>query len=387
MTFEAQGQLQFKTGLRMAILGARGIPARYGGFETFAEQLAVRLVERGHHVTVYAETDQRGQVDSVYKGVRVRHMMLPKLGAASVIAFDCRSLWDARRGHDVVYMLGYGAAWACWLPRFFGTPVWLNVDGLEWARSKWGRVAKVYLRWMEWFSSWVPTRVIADARAISDHYLRAYPHGSPCSYIAYGAPQVDGSAVDPALLSQWGLQVGRFLLVVARAEPENHLSEMIQGFLMHPCPWPLVVVGDVSGATPYQRHLLSIAGDRVHFVGGIYDSRELTCLRTYAAFYLHGHSVGGTNPSLLEALACGSRVIAHDNVFNREVARDVAEYFKTPEELALCIQRMINMDPKDREFRVQQARSIISDHYTWEKIADQYEALMLAQIVNGQAPQ
>ena len=129
--------------LRVAILGTKGIPASYGGFETFAEQLAVRLVARGHQVTVYAEAeDGPAPADTFHQGVRVRFQRRPHWGPASVLAYDCASLWDARRGYDLVYMLGYGAAWACWWPRVFGTPVWINVDGLEWARSKWGRAAR-----------------------------------------------------------------------------------------------------------------------------------------------------------------------------------------------------------------------------------------------------
>ena len=150
--------------LKLALLGTRGIPAGYGGFETFAQQLAVRLARRGHQVTVYAEADRAGLPDSWYEGVRIRHIQRPRWGATSVIAYDCGCLRDARRGYDLLYMLGYGAAWACWWNRkILGQKVWLNVDGLEWARSKWGRVARGYLRAMEWVSSWAPTRVLADA--------------------------------------------------------------------------------------------------------------------------------------------------------------------------------------------------------------------------------
>ena len=380
MTLEAPDHAHYGNGMRLAILGTRGIPARYGGFETFAEQLAVRLVERGHHVTVYAESDHPAKPDTIYRGVRIRHVVPPKWGSASVIAFDCLSLWDARSGHDVVYMLGYGAAWACWLPRSFGTPVWLNVDGLEWARSKWGRLARIYLRLMEWFSSWVPTRVIADAQGIANHYTNAYPRGVPCSFIAYGALQANAVDFNPAPLLTWGLAQQGYVLVVARAEPENHLLEMVQGFLMQACSWPLIVVGDVSGASAYQRQLVSLACDRVRFVGAIYDPELLMCLRVHSACYLHGHSVGGTNPSLLEALACGNLVLAHDNVFNQEVARDAAQYFRTPEQLAACIQAVFAMTPEQRQFQTSRAREIIDSHYTWDHITDQYERLMRVQL-------
>ena len=366
-------------GLRVAILGTRGIPAGYGGFETFAEQLATRLAARGHQITVYAEAEGPVPPDAQYRGVRVRYRRRPHWGGASTLAYDCACLWDACRGYDLVYMLGYGAAWACWWPRLFGVPVWINVDGLEWARSKWGKLARVYLRAMEWVSSRAPTRVLADAQAIADRYTRLYPHGAPCSFIAYGADLVDQSQADASVPVQWGLVSGGYLLVVARPEPENHILEIIQGYLLHGGRWPLVVVGAVMGGTAYQRQLLALAGEQVRFLGGIYDPAQLQSLRLHAACYLHGHSVGGTNPSLLEALACGNWVLAHDNPFNREVARTSAVYFSSPEELAAGIEQCVTATAAERLARSQQARRIVQEYYTWEDIANAYETLMHAQ--------
>ncbi|SDM30782.1 Glycosyltransferase involved in cell wall bisynthesis [Oryzisolibacter propanilivorax] len=368
--------------LRVAILGTRGIPAGYGGFETFAEQLAVRLAARGHHITVYAEADGRAPgLDRQYHGVRVRQRRRPHWGPASTLAYDCACLWDARRGHDLVYMLGYGAAWACWLPRAFGgTPVWINVDGLEWARSKWGPGARLYLRAMEWLATRSATRLIADARAIAERMRTRYPRGAPCSFAAYGAEEgARPQPEDAALLARWGLHSGGYLLAVARPEPENHVLEIIEGCLAQPGALPLVVVGDVQGRTPYQRRLLAHASERVRFVGGVYQPAQLRCLRLHAAAHLHGHSVGGTNPSLLEALACGNWVIAHDNPFNREVARDAADYFGTPAELARALARHAGALDAERTRRSALARAIVAQHYTWEHITDRYEALMQAQ--------
>ena len=363
--------------LKIAILGTRGIPAAYGGFETFAEQLATRLVARGHQVTVYAEADGAAlPEDQDFQGVRVRFRRRPRWGAASVLAYDCACLWDARKGYDLVYMLGYGAAWACWLPRWFGVPVWINVDGLEWARSKWNAVARAYLRVMEWVASRAATRVIADAQAIADRFVNKYPRCAPCSFIAYGAEWVDESLVDPGVLARWELQPYRYALVVARPEPENHIEEIIRGYVLHGGAWPLVVVGGVTGATPYQRRLLAMASDKIRFVGGVYDAAQLQSLRVHAGCYLHGHSVGGTNPSLLEALACGNWVIAHDNPYNREVARDAAAYFKTPEQLAHHLSQWVGSADGQREERSRRARQIVARHYTWEGIVDAYETLM-----------
>lgn len=369
--------------LRIAILGTRGIPAGYGGFETFAEQLAVRLAARGHQVTVYAEAEGRAPgPDRCHQGVRVRERRRPHWGPASTLAYDSACLWDARRGHDLVYMLGYGAAWACWLPRALGTPVWINVDGLEWARSKWSAPARLYLRCMEWLAPRTATRLIADAQAIAARMQERYPRGAPCSFIAYGAEPV-GQA-DPARLAQWGLEPGGYLLAVARPEPENHVLEIIEGCLLQPAALPLVVVGQVrADGSDYQRRLLALAGPRVRFIGGVYEPAQLQSLRLHAACHLHGHSVGGTNPSLLEALACGNWVIAHDNPFNREVARDAADYFADPAALAAALAAWAATPPAQRRARAARARQIIARHYSWEQIADRYEALALEQCRTG----
>ncbi|ODS90857.1 MAG: hypothetical protein ABS45_14515 [Comamonas sp. SCN 65-56] len=371
--------------LRIAILGARGIPADYGGFETFAEQLATRWAARGHAVTVYAEHGGARPPDHEYCGVHVRYRRRPSWGSASVLAYDCACLWDARRGYDLVYMLGYGAAWACWWPRLSGTPVWINVDGLEWARSKWSRLARTYLRLMEWVATRSATRLIADAQAIAEHFRQRYSRGAPCSFIAYGAEPVRADECDASTLTltRWNLEPGRYLLVVARPEPENHLLEIILGYLQQPMDCPLIVVGAVTGATGYQRALLEHASVRVRFIGGVYDPGLLRCLRVHAACHLHGHSVGGTNPSLLEAMACGNWIIAHDNPYNREVARDAASYFSTPDELARCLQAWRERTAAEQARRAARARQIVAQHYDWERIVDAYEALALEQCARG----
>lgn len=369
--------------MKLALLGTRGIPAAYGGFETFAEQLAVRLVQRGHQVTVYAEADQAGLPDTWYQGVRIRHIYRPHWGPASVIGYDCRCLSDARHEYDLLYMLGYGAAWACWWARtVWGQKVWLNVDGLEWSRSKWGWLACTYLRVMEWVSSWAPNRVLADAQAIADRYRRLYPNGAPCSFIPYGAPLVDIGAQSelPDVLARFGLQASGYVLVVARPEPENHLLEIVEGHARSACDWPLVVVGDVKPVNSYQRRLLAQASHRVRFIGGVYTPQVLTGLRLHAACHVHGHSVGGTNPSLLEALACGNVVVAHDNPFNREVARDAALYFQSAAQLTECLDSVSAWTPVARQMATECARTIVARYYTWVHITDAYESLMRAEV-------
>jgi glycosyltransferase involved in cell wall biosynthesis len=276
-------------------------------------------------------------------------------------------------------MLGYGAAWACWWPRVWGTPVWINVDGLEWVRSKWGFVARQYLKFMESVAARAATRLIADAEAIAQRFRQQYPRGAQCTTIAYGADVVDATLVSKKHLPDWGLEPGRYFLVVARPEPENHILEMIEGYLQHDTQWPLVVVGDITGATAYQRRLLALRSERVMLIGAIYDHQKLTALRAHTALYLHGHSVGGTNPSLLEAMACGNLVLAHDNVFNREVAGDSASYFKTANDLAPAICSLFRLSQDCLSIRRQQLQNRVRTQYSWDSIVDKY-VHMLAEL-------
>lgn len=363
----------------MAILGCRGIPAQYGGFETFAEQLSVRLAAKGHKVTVYAESDSGNFVNSIYRGVEVRAVPVPQWRAASVIGFDIKCLWDARREFDVVYMLGYAAAFACWLPKINGVPVWVNIDGIEWKRSKWGPLARLYLRTMEWLTSKVATRVIADAQAMATHFEQCYGGNTPCSYVAYGAPTIDHLA-DPGSLARWGLSAGNYLLVVARIEPENHVLEIIKGFQASDCRVPLVVVGDYQRPTHYCKALIESDLSGIHLLGGVFEPELLLQLRLGACAYIHGHSVGGTNPSLLEAMGCGNVVLAHDNPFNREVLGDAGLYFSSPPDLAAALCRFNQMPWSERNSRSAQVRHTVATRYTWDLIADQYETLLLKDV-------
>lgn len=365
--------------LRVAILGTRGIPARYGGFETFAEQLALRLVARGFQVTVYAEGAPSSALTSTdYRGVRVQTVPVPRWGAASVIAYDVRSIWHARRGFDLVYMLGYGAAFACWLPRLFGTAVWINLDGLEWARSKWSAPARLWLRTMEWAATRAANRLIADADAIRCRVLSVYPRAAPCSFVAYGA-EIQRQSADGDLLPTLGLARHSYFVVVARVEPENHIAEIIDAYQRYREQGganALVIVGNAQGHAPYCRRVVSTMVPGLRWLGPVYDAPMLQALRTGAVAYLHGHSVGGTNPSLLEALGCGSLVIAHRNVFNEEVLGDLGWYFDSSDELARHMREVEGLGPQEREGRRTAAWERIEKRYSWEGVVDAYEQLI-----------
>lgn len=358
----------------LAILGTRGIPARYGGFETFAEELALRLANKGIDVTVYCEAGTNEQPTS-YQGIRLVYLPSPACGPMTTILFDLLCLWNARKAYNVVYMLGYGAAPFCLIPRLWGSKVWLNVDGIEWARAKWSTVAKLYFKAMEWFSTWVPDLIIADAEGIKTHLEHRYRRLPHCTVIPYGAPIVE-TPPDTAILSEWGLIPQEYYLVVARIEPENHVREIVEGFKSSESSIPLVIVGNHNFGTAYANSLVLLADENVRFIGGIYDKEKLQALRYHSLAYFHGHSVGGTNPSLLEALGCGNLIIAHDNVYNREVTGEIGFYFKSPEDIPALTLRVEQLTDEEKKNLATKAISRIREKYDWDKIADSYLQLL-----------
>jgi glycosyltransferase involved in cell wall biosynthesis len=353
--------------MRLAILGARGIPARYGGFETFAEQLAVRLVERGHEVTVFCEASTE-QADGEYKGAKLHRVRAYALGPLSTIAYDARCLWQARSAFDVIYMLGYGSSALCWVPRIWGVQVWINMDGLEWARGKWGTFARWYLRLAEAIAMRTPDRIIADSAAIKANLQSRHRQLPPCDVIPYGCEIVPAARLEE--LRSFGLEAGAYYLVVCRFEPENLVREIVEGFLNSDTRARLVLVGDNTRKSAYVASLAKYKSDRLLFTGAVYDQPRIQALRYFCRAYLHGHSVGGTNPSLLEAMGCGNVVIASDNPFNREVLGDTGLFFADSAAVTACI-HAIDAAPDLVRFK-HGVLERVKRFYTWDRITDYY---------------
>lgn len=369
--------------LKMAILGSKGIPAAYGGFETFAEHLAVGLTARGVDVTVYCEAG--AELPPSYREVRLEYLPAVPLGFLTTILFDLRCLWHARRDFDVVYMLGYGASLFCFIPRLWGKEVWINMDGIEWRRSKWNRIGRLYLRIMERCALSTANRVIADAEGVRQSLRQRHRDLRHCSVIAYGA-EPPRDEPPPGLLLEWSLAPQQYHLVVCRIEPENHVLEIVQGFLASKSRYPLVVVGNIASGTAYAKRLQEYASERVRFIGTVFEPGKLQALRYHCNAYFHGHSVGGTNPSLLEALACGSLVIAHDNDFNREVVDTAGHYFAEAGQIPALIEELENLDGEGRQRLRQTAREIVGARYTWDRIVGQYHDLLAAAVSDDCRP-
>ncbi len=359
--------------MKLAILGTRGIPARYGGFETFTEELSSRLVSRGIEVTVYCEATGEGR-PATHGNVKLVYLSSPKLGPFTTILFDLLCLWHARRDYDVDYMLGYGAALFCFLPKLWGTKVWINMDGIEWQRAKWSFFAKSYFKIMEAIAVRTADRIIADAQGIRKFLMNRHSFKTPCSVIPYGSQIIEN--VQASVLSKYDLKPYDYYLVVCRMEPENHVMEILRGFAASKSRCHLIVIGNHMANTAYGRKLNLVKDERIRFVGALYDQAKLSGLRYYCRAYIHGHSVGGTNPSLLEALGCGNPIIAHDNVFNREVAGEIGAYFRTSDDITQCIEKVDTMKAEERAMLSNAGKNRIRECYNWDMITDRYSELL-----------
>lgn len=323
----------------VSILGIRGIPARHGGFETFAEQLSIYLERQGWLVSVYCQEDGKGKVSiESWRGIELVHVPVGARGAAGTILFDLRSFWHAfRRGSRNWLVLGYGTGGLAILARLLGVRQVTNMDGFEWKREKWSIGAKVWLWINEYCAGSASRLLIADHPVIYDYLLRKYRR-TDCKMIPYGGCIPDS---DPSCLAELGLADSSFCTLIARPEPENSILEIVTAYSARRRNVYLVVLGHYDTGNSYHKAVLQAASDEVIFLGAVYDSRAVGALRRASLVYFHGHTVGGTNPSLVEALAAGNPVIARDNQFNRWVAGEGGLYFSDIGECDAAICRVL----------------------------------------------
>lgn len=359
----------------LCIMGTRGVPAAHGGFETFAEQLSCYLAGRGWRVTVYCQEDGDGPVrEDTWQGVHRVIIPVARGGAAGTVVFDWLSTRHAiRAGHPLLLTLGYNTALFCLAYRLAGRSNLINMDGIEWRRDKWGKFAKTWLWLNERFGCWFGTHLVADHPEIARHLATRIPAGK-ITMIPYGAPRID--AADPAAIAALGLTPGRYIVLIARAEPENSVREVVAAFSRRHRGLTLVVLGNYTPETnAYHAAVLAVAGSEVVFPGAIYDARVVESLRFHALFHVHGHRVGGTNPSLVEALGAGNAVLAHDNPFNRWVAADAAVYFTDEDSCAEQLDRLAGDAGLLERLRAAGRRQH-ENHFTWPRVLAAYEQLL-----------
>ena len=370
--------------MKIALVGTRGIPANYGGFETFAEELSTRLAARGHDVTVYCRTNNVETRAPSYRGVRLVHLPTIAHKYFDTLAHTGFSTLHLllRRADVALYCNGANAIFT-WIPRATGIPTALNVDGLERQRKKWNALARGWYRLSERWSTWMPTAMISDARVIERYYLETYGKRSHC--IAYGADL--GAVESRAALDRLGLAPGGYFLYVSRMEPENNALLVVKAFEKVKTDKRLIMVGDAPYAADYIRSVRATADPRILFPGAIYGPGYAE-LQSHCWAYIHATEVGGTHPALIEAMGRGAPVLYLRTPENDEVAGEAGVgYEKDEADLAAALARVCAMSDAERSTCGAKAREVAGARYDWERVADQYESLFRSLLAPHGSPE
>jgi glycosyltransferase involved in cell wall biosynthesis len=355
--------------VRFAILGTRGIPARYGGFETFAEELSTRLVARGHIVTVYCREKYS---ETVYRGVRLKYLPTIRHKYFDTLAHTCIStlhLAGSGRYDALLYCNAANAVFTA-LPRLLGMPVALNVDGLERNRKKWNSLAKTWYRISERLATWMPNAVVTDAQSIAVYYQEKYRRSS--EMIPYGAEV--GPVETSAVLARLDLEHRRYFLYVSRMEPENNALLVRQAFEQVRTPFKLALIGDAPYAADYIGRVRATSDPRVVIPGAIYGE-EYRELGSHCFAYVHATEVGGTHPALIEAMGRGALTLYLDNAENAEVAGGAGLPFQR-DTLTQVLERVLEMPEAERETYRMKAQERVRTRYSWDAVTDAYEKLL-----------
>jgi glycosyltransferase involved in cell wall biosynthesis len=360
--------------MRIAILGSRGYPSTYSGFETLVRELAPALAERGHEVTVYGRHRRPGTAEQWHDGVRVVATPAIPSKSLSTISGALTSGRHARReGFDCAVAVNLATVPIAMRLQAAGCPVVLNVDGIEWQRRKWGRVGRLTFRGLAEAAVRSSVTLVADSRAIQAYYYMTF--GRTPEYISYGshAKHLD----DDRHVRRLSLSSGAYLLVVARVTPENQIDLILDAYLDSGVEQQLVVVGSANYGSPTERRLRDLAAARrIVWLGHVADQALLEQLWAHTALYIHGHSVGGTNPSLLQALGLGAPTLAFDSPFNREVLGDDDRYFFSREagDLGRAIREVTTGERTT--IGGEDARERVRAAYAWPAVVESYEELL-----------
>ncbi|MCJ7577157.1 MAG: DUF1972 domain-containing protein, partial [candidate division Zixibacteria bacterium] len=323
--------------MKIAITGIRGIPANYGGFETFAEELATRLVKRGHEVTVYGRKNNVKTSDKFYKGVRLVILPTIKHKYLDTVAHTFISvLHILGQKYDLVLICNAANSIFSWIPRLSGKRVLVNVDGIERKRKKWNKLGKAYYHLSEWLSTFLPDGIVTDAKVIQDYYWDHY--AKPSCMIAYGAST--SRKISPDKIREFGLEPEKYVLYVSRLEPENNAHLVIQAFEQVKTDFKLAIVGDALYAPEYIRELKSTKDPRIVFLGYVFGERY-KALQQNAYCYVQATEVGGTHPALVEALGYGNCVLFLNTPEHREVTGNCAISFSSVTDLKEKLQRVL----------------------------------------------
>lgn len=360
--------------MNIALIGTRGVPANYGGFETFYEELGKRLAERGHDVTVYCRDSYYPEKMNEYCGMKLVYLPNLKKKSLDTLSHTFYSILHAiRQPYDVYMVCNAANSPVLLIPRLLGKRIAINTDGLEWKRGKWGKVARTYYKICERISTILAHRVVADSRGIQDYYASEYK--ADTTFIPYGA--YPSQSQRPELLEKLGIQPGEYFLQITRFEPENNPLLTIQAFKKLTTDKKLVVIGGVPYESEYSRTISNEAAGNPNIIlpGSIYDKELLNEIWCNCFAYIHGNEVGGTNPALLQTMASGCFTIAIDVSFSRDVLADAGIFFKNNiQSLANQMQWSLDHGNELGSYKSLAVDRIKLD-YSWDKVTDDYEKL------------
>lgn len=359
--------------MKIAILGTRGIPNYYGGFEHISEYVSAGLVKKGHSVTVYNSHNHPYKAD-IWNGVNIQHCYDPEylIGTAGQFIYDLNCLIDARRKKfDVVLMMGYtsSSVWGMLYPK--KSAIITNMDGLEWKRSKYSKPVQQFLKYAEKLAIKHSHFYISDSRVIKDYLENKYDIVS--EYIPYGADLI--SEIEREQLDTVQAKKEDYFLLMARMEPENNIETILEGFNNSNSNRMFKVLGDTSNRFGQYIRERFKNDERIQFKGAIFDTAKVRMMQNSSHLYFHGHSVGGTNPSLLEAMASEALIAAHDNPFNKSVLHSDAFYFSDADGVRDLVEN-VQRNGTERAM-VKNNVHKIAFQFNWEKIVNEYEAFIL----------
>jgi len=364
--------------LRIGVLGIRGVPSTYSGYETFLTAMLPELAARGHDITTYV----RGEDDGVaeWKGIKRRHLPSVESKAFETISHTAVGSVAARLSgeHDVLLCCNVACALFTWLPAHTGLPVVLNVDGIEWIRGKWGTFARRTFKVAARMAKFSATTLIADCEEMRSIYLREF--GADSEVIPYCWPGLNDDK-DPSeivrLVNDLDLKERGYNLIGGRLNPENNIARIARSYIETDNPLPLVVLGAANYDSPERRAIerLMRQDDRIRFLGHIGDRSTYGALVGCSSIYFHGHSVGGMNPGLVEALGCGARIAAFETPFNRETVGDAAYLFPNPDTAARDAMQAFDLIDEE-ELRISAAKRARED-FSVERVANEYERVLV----------
>ena len=361
----------------IAFIGSKGIPANYGGFETFVDEVSLGLKKRGYEITVVGDAEQKEQMKGrqEYNGIQLYYSRFVKSKAP--VRFYVESMLIGMKKSDIIYSCGSGGGYFSFLPGLFGKILITNTDGMGWIRDKYSPLKKKLLKSLIYFTSKWSQYIVYDSKGIEEVFERVFKRTHNGVILEYGAYynkfiEIDNKQSNE-VLTKYNLTKNQYHLLVSRLEPENNVEIIIQGYVLSDKKFPLIIVGNVM-ETDYVQKLKRYENDNIRFIGGIYNKDELEIVRANAYTYLHGHSVGGTNPSLLEAMASKNYCICHDNIFNKEVVQEYGKFFKHKEDVDK-IMNFVENDISDKEYNSAKngVFNRIKDYYNWEIIVQKYD--------------